>query len=173
MYDRGTRLWRNLSVAEREAALDLPEGYVPQDVQFARAAAMLGDAFNFSTILSMLYAHRKRLSAFHAVNLVSLFSGTGTAEAAAVTLHEAGVIRLRYIVSVELDEERRGVFAAWLARRRLPIMHMQFGDVTRLSSVGFAQTLFADRWGAPRGWRLAVQQPERPVRAGGVARFAC
>ena len=33
------------------------------------------------------------------------------------------------------------MFAAWLARRRLPIMHMQFGAVTRLSSVGFAQTL--------------------------------
>lgn len=58
-------------------------------------------------------------------------------------LHEAGVFRLRYIVSVELDAERSGVFAAWLAARRLrhPIVHLQFGDITQLSSVAFEQTL--------------------------------
>lgn len=124
--DRGTRVWRNLTVAEREAALDLPEGCMPREIPFTRAAAMLGDSFNFSTLLSLLRAHRAHLGAFTAVNLVSLFAGIGVAEAAAVLLHEAGVIRLRYIVSVELDCERRSVFAARLAARRLrrPVVHL-------------------------------------------------
>ena len=125
-------------------AMGLPGDYLTGFSADGPAARAVGSAFNAAAIAHAQSAHFAELtSRFESINVVDLFSGIGTGSYVAVLAHEAGIINLNALFSVEVDDARSDAFARWLASRPSgkSIRHVRVRDITKLEDASFQAIL--------------------------------
>jgi site-specific DNA-cytosine methylase len=150
IWDKGCCLFRNLSLREIEALLSFPDGYVSSSsppLSHAAALKMMGESFHFTSIFQQLYEQLPRISGHGRVNAVSMFCGLGIGPMALVQMHKMGLLTLGTLWCIELDEQRRAVFAAWFAAQKaefacLAGVELLFaGDIVEVTDAAFSAML--------------------------------
>ena len=142
VYENGTL--RNLASRERLLCLGFPPNHFDDSsLSEEKRMAAVGQSFALLSAARVLLANLPHLACFGSppvINACSAFSGIGGAELVLAELHRLGLLRLRYIISIELDPELRAIVRRWFEKQ--PHLNdvelLEVGDISKVSNARFA-----------------------------------
>ena len=142
VYENG--MLRNLSSRERLLCLGFPPDHFDGNpLSEEKRMAAVGQSFALLSAARVLLAnlpHQARFGSPPVINVCSAFSGIGGAELVLAEFHRLGLIRLRYIISIELDHELRAVVRRWFDKQPhlRDVELLELGDISKVTNERFA-----------------------------------